>query len=421
LKVQKKAPSDSPTRARALRSLRNPAYRFYLTGSLFQFASLSAQIVVGPLLIYRLTGSTALLGLMALLSSVPMMVLSLYGGAIADRFSKKKIIVISMFSGAIISLLLAAALTTGIVSPDIYGSWWIVIGMMTLMGCLMGIMMPALQSLVADIVEREELMNAVALNTFGMSILNLVAPGIAGVMIDTFDFHSVYFAMAVLYLGGMSFIYLIPIQKQPQSEKPSRSNIWTEIVGGFQYIRKNVLIYTILVFVLLSTVLSMPYQQLLPVFVDDILGVGATGMGILMSVSGAGALAGSAVIALMPNRKRGLLLIISGLVTGVALIAFSASSIWALSLGTMVFIGLGQTFRMTIGSTLLQTNADPRFRGRVMSIFSMQWGLMGLCTFVAGIIAETQPVQWVLGSLAGMLVIITLLYLVSFGYLRSLE
>ena len=111
----------------------------------------------------------------------------------------------------------------------------------------------------------------------------------------------------------------------------------------------------------------------------------------------------------------------SGLIAGFALISFSFSTIWGLSLGTMVFIGLAQTFRMTISSTLLQAYSKPEYRGRVMSIFSMQWGLMSIFTFIAGILSETVSVQWVLGSLAMLLVALSLLSLVFVRSIKRVE
>jgi len=375
------------------------------------------QIVTGPLLMYRLTGSTALLGTMALVSALPVILISMFGGAVADRIPKKRIIMAGFFGSAVVAFGIAMLLSSGIVSPEKYSSRWIIIGASLCSGSLMGFMMPSVQSLVAEIVNREQLMNAVALNTLGMNILSLIAPSIAGFMIDAIDFEAVYFSMSGLYLCGVVFIFFVPAT----SPTVSGGSIVGEIQQGFQYIKRNSMILSVLVFSLIVTVLSMPYQQLLPVFVDDILGVGATGMGILMSVSGAGALIGSITLTTLANRKRGLMLLASGLLSGTALVAFSFSTIWGLSLGTMVFIGIGHSFRMTIGSTLLQAYADPEYRGRVMSIYSMQWGLMSIFTFFAGVLGEAVPVQWILGSLATLLIILSILALSFVSGLRRLD
>ncbi len=401
-----------------LRSLQNPAYRFYLPGALCQFASLSMQIITGPLLMYRITGSAALLGTMALVNAFPMIFVSMFGGAIADRIPKKRVVIAGLLGSAVVSTGMAMALSTGYISQENPNSWIILILAALCMGSLMGLMMPALQAIVAEIVSRGELMNAVALNTMGMNLLNLIAPGLAGFMIDAFDFEAVYFTMTGLYICGAFFILFIPGTSQPT---PGGGNILGEIQKGFQYIRKDTMILVVLGFSLMVTVLAMPYQQLLPIYVDDILKVGATGMGVLMSVSGAGALVGSIILASLPNKKRGLLLLASGLVSGMALVVFSFSSTWSLSLTFIVFVGFSQTFRMTIGSALLQAYAEAEYRGRVMSIFGMQWGFMSVCTFLAGILAEVVPVQWVLGGLAMLLITLSGLALVFIPSIRRLD
>ncbi len=393
-------------------------YRFYLCGSLAQFASLSMQIITGPLLMYRITGSSALLGTMALFSAFPMIVVSMFGGAVADRIPKKRIVVACLLGSAALSIAIALALSAGYISRENPNSWMILIAASMLMGGLMGLMMPALQAMVAEIVLREQLMNAVALNTMGMNILNLIAPGLAGFMIDAFDFQAVYFTMAGLQVCSAFLISFLPDTGRITT---GSGNILGEIRQGLQYIRKDKMILYVLGFSLMVTVLAMPYQQLLPIYVDDILKVGATGMGVLMSVSGAGALVGSIILASLPNKKRGLMLMASGLVSGLALVVFSFSSTWSLSLSLIVFVGLSQTFRMTIGSALLQAYAEPEYRGRVMSIFSMQWGFMSLCTFLAGVIAEVVPVQWSLGGLAIILIVLSSLALIFVPSIRRLD
>lgn len=416
------AAADNPDPGfRIFRSFQNPAYRFYLPGSLLQFAALSMQIVTGPMLMYRLTDSKALLGTMALVSASPMIVVSLFGGAIADRFPKKKVIVTGLMASAVLALGIALSLDTGYVNSNDSGSWWVIFAAVFLMGIIMGFMMPALQAMVAEIVHREHLMNAVALNTMGMNILNLIAPSVAGVMIDQLGFESVYYTMIGLYIGSAFLISFIHSEAPVPAPGTGGSNILREIREGFRYIRSDRVILFVLAFSLLATVLSMPYQQLLPIYVDDILKIGATGMGLLMSVSGAGALVGSIILTALPNKKRGLMLLASGIISGTALVVFSFSTVLDLSLAVMVFVGLGQTLRMTIGSTLLQAYSSGEYRGRVMSIFSMQWGLMSVCTFVAGVLAEFFRVEWILGSLAIILIAAAVLSIGLVPSLRKLD
>jgi MFS family permease len=262
----------------------------------------------------------------------------------------------------------------------------------------------------------------------GMNILFVIGPRLASYLIETYGFDVVYFTMAGCYVLSAFFILFIrgtglvtSAPPVPNSITLDKSNILGEIQKGFQYIRRESMILIILAFSLAVTVLSQPYQQLLPIFVEDILKVGTKGGGELMMIAGAGALAGSITITFLPNKKRGLMLLGSGLIAGMALISFSFSTIWELTMGTMVFIGLAQTFRMTISSTLLQAYSQPEYRGRVMSIFSMQWGLMSIFTFLAGVLSEVVPVQWVLGSLVMLLVALAILSLMFIPSIRRLD
>jgi MFS transporter, DHA1 family, staphyloferrin A biosynthesis exporter len=404
--------------SRTLSSLQNPVYRLYFFGMLGQFASMNMQMVTGSLLIFRLTESPALLGTMSLAYAVPMILISIFGGAIADRVQKKRVVVLSLVASAAISLFIGLSLATGNLSKEHLGSWWILVLTSFLQGSVMGIMLPARQAIIPEIVSRDQAMNAVALNMLGMNVLSLGAPGIAGFLIDAFDFKAVYFTMTALNLYAavtVAFIHHTSRVSQQQS------NIIEDIKKGFRYIGQDRTILLVLLFTLMVVVLSMPYQQLLPIYVDTILKVGAKGMGALMTVSGVGALVGSLFIANLANKKRGLLLLGSGLLSGAALIFFAFSHIWGLSLGLMVFLGLGQSLRGTVGSALLQSYTEPEFMGRVMSILMMQWGVMSLCTFGAGLLAEIVPVQWVLGGLSVALLILTALSIIFSARLRKLD
>ncbi len=399
-------------------ALKNPNYRVYLFGSLGQFAAMTMNIFTGPLLIYRLTGSSALLGTMALVSALPMIGISVFGGAIADRIPKKRIVMVGMLASAVVSGIVATTLLTGIISKENADSFWILIGAALCMGTVMGFMMPALQAMLPEIISRDKLMNAVAINMFGLNILTVGAPALAGIMVDSVGFSGVYFTMSGLYVLGAVFIFFVKIERQIPV---SRGNILSDVGKGFRYITKDMTILAVLGFTLAGVMLSMPYQQLLPIFIDDILKVSASRGSMLMMVAGFGAMAGSLTLASIPNKKRGLIMLLSGIVSGIALTFFAFSATWGLTLGIMVFVGLGQAFRLAIGSALLQGYTEAEYMGRVMSIFNMQWGFMSVCTFFAGIMAEVIPVQWVVGGMAVILIVISILALTFFPSVRRLD
>jgi MFS family permease len=183
---------------RTFSSLRNPVYRLYFFGMLGQFASMNMQMVAGSMLIYRLTGSAALLGTLSLAHAIPMLLLSLFGGAIADRVQKKQILIIGLIFSAAVSLGIALSLMTGILSKENTGSWWILMVSSLCQGTIMGMMLPSRQAIIPEIVSREQAMNAVALNTLGMNVFRMFAPGAAGFLIAAYDFKAAYLTMTGL-------------------------------------------------------------------------------------------------------------------------------------------------------------------------------------------------------------------------------
>jgi len=274
-------------------------------------------------------------------------------------------------------------------------------------------------AILREIVSGEQLMNAVSLAIMGMNALRLFAPALTGFLIDAFDFQAVYYVMTASYLMAVVFIAFMP----PTSTITTRSSsALADIKGGLNYSRHEItILLLLLVFSLFVVILSMPYFLLMPIFADDILKVGATGMGWLMSISGIGAIIGSITLASLPNKKRGVMLLASSVILGLALVSFSFSSSWYLSLALMVVVGLGQAGRMTLNNTLLQYYVADEYRGRVMSIYMMQFGLSSFGTFAAGLLAEAVGVQWAVGGFAMVLVLMSILALAFIPRIRKLD
>ena len=390
-----------------------------------QWASMNMQMVTRSLLLYRLTGSAAILGLMSLANALPTILLSLFGGALADRIAKKTIIQVGQIATALVAFSVAIALTTGYLSAGHAGSWWILMVNSVLQGSIMALMMPSRQAIIPEVVQPGQVMNAVALNSLGMNTLRLVAPAIAGFLIDAFDFAAIFYAMTGLYLMAVVLTSFIPSRTTTTAAGAIHMRRATTTLGdikeGLKYIWKDAAILSVLLLTLVIIVLSMPYQMMMPIFADDILKVGATGMGLLMSVSGIGAMAGSLIVASLPNKKRGVVLLLSSLILGLGLAAFAFSRSMPLSLGIMIFVGLGQAGRQTLGSTLLQSYSQEAYLGRVMSINMMDMGISNLGTFLAGVLADTIGAPLAIGGFAAALVVISLSSLVFLRRITRLD
>jgi MFS family permease len=397
----------------------NPAYRFYYIAMAGHWSSMSMQAVVRSLLIYRITGSGAILGLNSLANAIPMLLVSIPGGVIADRLQKKTVVQLSQIAAGLITLWVTVMLLTGYLSPEHPESWWVLVASAALQGFNMGIQMPSRQAIISELVSEKHLMNAISLNNLGMNVFRLLSPALAGFLIDAFGFYIVYAVMTGMYAVAVFCMAFVPATTGPKRVQGTSS--LTEIADAWNYIRKEKAILLVMIFSVFATVLGMPYTQLLPMFTEGILHVSATYLGILISVSGAGAIVGSLIIANMSNKRRGSFMLFASLIMCVALLGFAFSRWWYLSLFAVLFIGAGNTGQMAVGNSLVQYYSDASYRGRVLSFYYLGFGFGSLGAFFAGILAESIGAPWAVGGMAMILLLLTLAMLMMSPKLRKLD
>ena len=400
-------------------SLKISGYRVLFFGLLGQWAAMSLQSVAQSLLLYRLTGSAVILGTMALANAIPQLVLSLFAGVLADRFIKKYILLITQGIAAFSIIIISVSLSSGYLSTENAGSWWVIVAAAVIQSVAMALMIPARQSFIAELVGKEKLMNAAAINTIGISLFQMTLPIAGGFIIDKIDFTGIYYVMSGLCLLTIIFTSFVPVIQLSTSIR--KQNVIANISDGLKYTWRNPTILYIMVFTLVSMVLTSPQMTMMAIYADNILKVGATGMGVLQSVSGISALVISVVLASLPSKKRGLLVIISSIISGLALMVFAFSTSMILSSAIMAITGLASTTNMLASMTLLQAYTDESYLGRVMSIQSLGMGLGSFGSFVSGILAERIGVQWTIGSFAMILTFVSILVLLSLPKMRQLE
>jgi len=437
-----KAPSKSetdranrPYRQETFAALKLPAYRIFFGALLMQMTAMNMQMVARSWFMYELTGSAVMLGAVGLGSALPMLTVSLFGGVLADRIRKKSILVAGQLASALVALGIAVSITVGTIS-------WIHLFVAALFqGLVLALMMPARQALIYELVGANTLMNAIALNAAAMNFIRLTAPAFAGFFIAFWSIEGVYYMMTVLYAIGFMFALRLP---RTGADRPRESTAIQELTEGLRYIRHNANVLALLVLTLLATILSMPYLFLLPMFTRDIflvdvsifgrlaswpligsllmaLGESSARQGLLISVSGLGALAGSLVVASMRSRKRGLIFLLSLLLTSISLVAFSATGSYLLALIFFITMGLGQAGRLALSNTLLLSNTDDIHQGRVMSVYMMNWGITMVGVFFVSMLADRVGVQLAVGGSAGLLAVITLYYLFLTPRMRRLD
>ena len=394
------------------------AYRIYFSSMVFSWFSQSMQMIARTLLLYRITGSAFDIGIMSLGQAIPTLVISAFGGAVADRLSKKYILLVCRSFSVLTTLGIALLLLTGNISSERPDSWWFLFGAAVLEGIAGGFMQPANMSIIPEIVGEQKVMNAISLSSMGQSIFRLIGPLLAGIIVDNYGFIQIFFVMC-----GINTLAAITIAFMPYIKKKTQNvgNAFKDMFEGLRYLRAEPLVLILVLFTVCHAVAGSPYMNMMPVFTEDILMVGATELGILTAASGIGAMLISLLIASLPNKRRGLIAIFSGLVLGVPLIVFSFSNWWYLSLLMMPFLGMGTTVHSTMTTTIIQTYVPPAYRGRMQGLISMSLGLASLGTFLAGILTGMVGVQWAIGSLAIFLTVFSLYLLIFVPRLRKLD
>ncbi len=406
--------SESPPRPpiKTFDSLGNYAFRWYFFSMSGWFASMNMQMIARGWLAYDLTGSYAALGVVSLANAIPGMVLGLVGGVVADKVMKKQIIQVGQVVNMVVAFILA-----GLMLADLIEFWQLLVGAVA-HGSVNAMLMPARQSMIPEFVDDWHLMNAIALNTAAQNVMRLTAPALAGLVIALAGPGWVYMLIAILYLWGAISMTRVPgtrpAARASQTIRGAIREGLNDLALGLGYMKREQSVRLVLTLNLAIVFFSQPYQMLLPGFASDILGAGAGRLGLLMSVTGVGALIGSLVIASLPGRNRGMILLISALIMGIALIAFSISTWFWVTVPIMLAVGFGQAGRQSLGNVLLQTYTEASYRGRMTSIYMLEFSVTAFMVFFLGAVANAVGIQWALGvSFTTMVVIVVATMLFS--------
>jgi MFS family permease len=371
------------------KALQSRDYRWFWLGRLASSATFQMAGIAQGWLVYQLTGSGFALGWVGAFGSVATLLVSPYGGVISDRVERRQILMLTRAAMTVNILIIALLAITGQLQV------WHLAASGLLSGALNAFMMPAQNALMADLVDRPTLLNAVSLTAVGMGLMGIVGASVAGFLIDWLGAGSVYIVIALLYLMAMYTLLKLPLRGAPEGDTRS---VWKEMLLGIGYIKDQPVLLALLGLALARVLLAMPHATLLPKYAEDVLGVGASGLGALASASGAGALVSAlAVAALGDCRWKGRLLIASGLAMGLGLIGLALAPVTGAAFVLLTLVGVGNNAMMVANQTLVQANCDDLYRGRVMSTYMMMWGLTPLGTIPAGALADAFGVQavWV--------------------------
>ncbi len=393
---------------RTFHSLGNPGYRRFWFSLIFLMAGINMQMLARGQLAWDLTGDVFLVALVGSGFAPPILAFALFGGSLADRWNRRKMIQYSQLIVSIVTFLVGLSITTGLVTI------WILFGAACMQGLCWSFMMPARQAIIPQLVEDGELTNAVALNASGMALMTLAGPGIGGLAYDFLGAEYTYFLISGLLF--MAFLLMIAVRERREatSGRQRGSNMLRSVWLGLRYSAGNKTLRVLLLLVLATTMTSQSFRSLMPAQAEVIFGGGSRELGLLMSMIGVGALTGSLFIAgLTENMRRGIVLLSATALSAIAILLSTYISVLIMGAFAMVLLGLGDSGRRALNSALILENTDPDYRGRVMGIYMLNFGLRPLGAIPLGLLAERTSLQFsfaVAGFVLAAAVIMTWLF-----------
>lgn len=356
-----------------------PTFRVYWGGTLVSLTGMWMQSLAQGWLVFDLTDSPLMLGLVGAFWAAPNIALSLVGGVVADRVDRRRLLVATRSVGVAVSLSVGLLVATGLIQV------WHVFVASTVMGTVAAFDMPATQALVPALVHPRHLMNAIALNSAAFSGTRIIGPSLAGVLVDRVGVAGCYF---VASLSTLVMVVALATLAVPRLKGGARGGLAAQARDGLAYVRRDELRVGLLGMQLVNSLFGMAYPTMLPIFARDVLLAGARGYGSLMAASGLGSLVGTLTVATFGQRLRpGWLTLGCSATFGLALVAFASSRSLETSLLLLAVAGLANAVYGTLINTLLQSSLDEAYRGRAMSVFTLAMNTMPLAGLQAGLLA----------------------------------
>lgn len=366
------------------------------------FMAMQMDTVARGYLAYDLTGSATALGVVTIAWGLPMLLLSLVGGAVADRVEKRNLLLFAQIAMSLVALTTALLVQTGVVQI------WHLVMLGVAQGATWSFIVPSRQALVPELVGEDELANALALNNGAINATRIAGPSVAGglIAVPLVGLPGVFYLMVFLY--GLVVLTLFRVPRTGRAAAGEVGPISEEIGIGVRYVAGRPALVVLLGLAFVAVLLGMPYSTLLPVFAEDVHDVGPVGLGLMSTFVGVGAIVGSLVIAYFSTYPgRATLQLMLGMGFGLGLFLFGGAPIFALAVAALSLMGFMVAGYMTLNNTLIFIHAERRFHGRVMSVYMLTWSLMPLSALPMTALADVVGAQAVMAA-AGILVFLSI-------------
>jgi len=386
-------------------SLKYRNFRLFWFGQFISLIGSWMQTVAQGWLVLELTNSSFLLGLVSAIGSLPVLFLSVFAGVMADKVRKRNLIIVTQTSLMVLAFLLGIITYAGIVKL------WHILVIVALFGVANAFDMPARQAFVVELVGKESLMNAIALNSSIFNGARIIGPAIAGVMVSMIGVAGCFIINAISFIPVI--IGLSLINGEFRVDYANEDSVVESLKIGFQYLRRNPNIFCIIIMVAINSIFGMPYVTLMPVFARDVFKVGAEGLGFLMAATGIGALIGALFIASLGRyRYKGKLLITGIIGFSLFLILFTITRNFTVAMWLLVFTGFCMIVFTSTANTVVQTYTQDDMRGRVMSFYTTFFtGMAPLGNLQAGYVSNIwgAPKAIFLGAIMNIIIAIIIL------------
>jgi len=373
-------PSYRPT---AFGALRHRNFRLFFVGQLVSLVGTWMQQVAQAWLVLTLTNSAFYVGLVGALGSLPVLLLALHAGTVADRMSKLKLIIITQTAAMILAFILA-----GLVYAKAVTVWHIIV-LAALLGVVSAFDVPGRQSFFVEMVGKEDLMNAIALNSSAFNVTRVLGPAVAGILIGKLGIGMCFLLNGISFIAVIAALFAIRLPPyRPPALPPSST--WAHIREGLAHVRHDRRMLTIVVNIAVLSILGYPFLVLMPVVARDVLGHGAMEFGWMSSAVGVGALSGALILATFSHQlPKGRVLRDAATAFGVVLAAYALARSLPLVLILLTLTGFAMIISTATTNTVLQTLTPDHLRGRTMSVFTLAFVGMGpIGAFQAGYFAD---------------------------------
>jgi MFS family permease len=375
----------SPTRRRSgmFRALSHRDFRLFWVGAFLSNVGTWMQAVAQGWLVLQMTNSAFWLGLDAFMATAPGFLFTLAGGVFADLIDRRRLLLYTQVVAGLTALALAALVATNVVDR------WMVLGFSFVTGCCMALASPSYLAMTYDLVGREDLANAIALNSTQFQLSRVVGPALAGVAFRLFGLAGCFFANGLSFIFVVLALWMVRIERGPTVPAHSvkdRRALWRDLVEGFRYVRNRPRVSALLLLSAVNSFFGAPYFTMVPIYARDIFHLGETGLAVMMGTAGLGAFLGALLVAYLGDfRKKGWLVLGGAIAFGLCIMGFALSSRLTFSLLFLFGLGFALVVSVATTNTLLQKLVTDQMRGRVMSMFILSFvGTMPIGNILAG-------------------------------------